>query len=590
MTDVRWDLSALYDGFDDPRLASDRERALASAREFATRYRGRVAGLDADGLLAALRAFDDLTRLSRREGWYASLRFAEDTTDDDARAAQTAAQAHAAAVGAEVVFFALELKELPADHLDDLGAGDALRGYDHYLGYQRAFAAYSLDEASEATITRKEVTGKNAWVQLYLQITGGLRFPVDHGGEVRELTSGEVHALLESPDRSLREAASKARADGYAPHADVLTFVFNTLFEDHRSEMETRGYDRVTDFTVLHDDLTPAVVDAVIDSVTRRADLSHRYQALRARVSGLDDYASFDRALPLFGDPSDIPWEEARDTVLGAFEGFSPRFAEVARAYFTERRIDAFPRPGKSPGAFCSPGMPPDPPYILTNFTGTTSDMFTLAHELGHGVHFALSLEQAPVNYWTGMPVAETASIFAELLLHERLMEAADDDPEARVRLLDMQVDSAMRSAWTQITFVQWEIRAHLRRAEGVATRDELSDLWTERMRALWGDAVRMTDADREAWMRIPHFVFARFYCWSYAFGKLLTLALYGVWQERGDAFVDDYLALLRAGGSRSPAALVAGLGLDLADPDFWARGVAVVEAQLDELEAAVGP
>ncbi len=588
MSDVRWDLSPLYSGFDDPRLIADRDRAVAAAAAFAARYRGRVRDLDAAELLDALRAFDDLTRLSRREGWYASLRFAEDTTDDEARAAQAAAHATAAEVGASVVFFGLELKDLPADHLDRLGADDDLRSYAHYLAYQRMFAPHFLDEASEATITRKEVTGKTAWVQLYLQIAGGLKFPVDHGGEVKELTAGEVQALFESPDRSLRKAASEARAAAYAPHRDVLTFIVNTLFEDHRSEMATRGYERVTDFTVLHDDLTVEIVDAVLDSVTSRADLAHRYNALRARVSGLDDYASYDRSVPLFGDAPDIPWEDAQALVLGSFEDFSPVVAAAARAFFTEQRIDAFPRPGKNSGGFCSPGMPPDPPFILMNYTGKLADVFTLAHELGHGVHFSLSLEQAPVNYWTGMPVAETASIFAELLLHERLMKASADDPEARIRLLDHQVRSAMRSAWTQIAFVRWEIAAHERRARGAATTEELSALWVEQMRALWGDAVAVTDADRDAWMRIPHFVFARFYCWSYAFGKLLTLALYGVWAERGDSFVDDYVALLAAGGSRSPADLVAGLGLDLADPEFWARGVAVVEAQLAELEALV--
>jgi oligoendopeptidase F len=586
MTDIRWDLTPLYSGFDDPQLHADEAAARAAATTFVDSYRGRVAELDGAELLGALQAFDDLTRLTRKPGWYASLRFAEDTEEAEARAAQSAAEAFAAEVSAQVVFFGLEIKELSAGHLDVLTASPELRRYAHYLAYQRIFEPYSLDEQSEATITRKDVTGKSAWVQLYQQITGGLRYSVDHGGEVTQYSPGEIFALMESPDRSLRQAASQARSAGFAPHEEVLTFIFNTLFEDHRSEMSTRGYERVTDFTVLHDDLSPGVMDAVIDSVTSRPDLSHRYEALRARLLGLDDYSSYDRAVPLFGETEALDWDEAKAMVLGAFETFSPALADVARGFFDDRRIDAFPRPGKAAGGFCSPGMPPDPPYVLMNFNGTLGDVFTLAHELGHAVHFSLALEQPPVNYFTGMPLAETASIFAELLLHEDLMSRTAEDPAARVRLLHEQVQSAMHSAWTQVTFVQWERAAHLRRAEGTATAGEYSDMWIEQMQSLLGPGVQLTDADRGAWMRIPHFIFARFYCYSYAFGKLLTMALYGVWKERGDAFVTDYMTLLAAGGSESPATLLARLGLDLGDPAFWARGVAVVEAQLTELEA----
>jgi oligoendopeptidase F len=578
----------LYSGFGDPTLGEDRSAARACADAFTERYRGRVASLGAAELLTALREYERLTRLARRPGLYTSLRFAAATEDDDARAEHTAAQAFVAELGAQVVFFGLELKELPEDHLDVLGADDELRGYGHYLAFQRAFRPYSLDEQAEATITRKNVTGKNAWVQLYSQITAGLRFRVDHGGEVRELTAGEMRPLFESPDRSLRLAASKARTEGFAPHHDVLTFIFNTLLEDHRSEMQTRGYADVTDFTVLHDDLSPAVMTALMDAVSARADLSHRYQALRKRVLDLDDYAAYDRSAPLFGAEPEIPWDEAKAMVLDAFDEFSPRVGAVARAFFDDDRIDVFPRPGKQPGAFCAPGVPPDLPYILLNFTGTPSDVVTLAHELGHGMHGVLSLGQSALNYSTGLPLAETASVFAELLLHRRLLQRAGSDRDARRRLLDRQVSAAMGTAWTQVAFVRWEQRAHARRAEGVATTDEFSDLWMSEMRALWGDAMQLSESVRSYWMQIPHFVFARFYCYSYAFGKLLTLSLYGVWQERGDAFVDQYVALLEAGGSRSPAELVAELGLDLSDPGFWLRGIAVVEGLLTELEALV--
>jgi len=374
---------------------------------------------------------------------------------------------------------------------------------------------------------------------------------------------------------------------GYSPHAPVLTFVFNTLFEDHRSEMAERGYDDAMAYTVLKDDLDASVVETLLDVTSTSMPLVHRYHALRKRTLELADYGTHDLRAPAFGAEPLFEWDEAKELVVRAFTAFSPEAGAVATRFLQQGWVDVFPRKGKTGGAFCSPGYPPEHPWVMVNFTGKLDDVFTLAHELGHALHFSLSLEQGALNYWTGLPLAETASVFAELWLHEHLM-ATRDDADLRRKLLDRQIQAAVGTAFRQVAYIHWERRAHAARAEGMVSAEEFGRLWAEEQRRLLGEAVVLQERDHTRWMRIPHFVFARFYCYSYAFGKLLTLGLADLWREEGSSFVESYMALLRAGGSETPAELVAGLGIDLGDRSFWERGCAMVEHYLDQLEELV--
>jgi oligoendopeptidase F len=580
---TRWDLTDLYSGPDDPQIVTDQADALAASEAFARRFQGRLASLDGPGLAAAFIDFEELMRGVHRPRHYASLRFAVATGDPDVQAALAQAQAFGAQVDQQLAFWGVELKELTEEHLDGLDGVEQLAPWRHYLTYERQFAPYTLSEPEERTIALKDVTGKTAWVNLYTQLTSGLRFEVEVDGETRSLTRGEVDALAVRPDRDLRERAAIAFTEGFAPQREVLTFAFNTLFEDHRLETDARSYDDVLQFTVLSDELDRPVVDSLITAATDGFDIVHRYHALRSRELDLPDYAAHDLRVPAFGAERSAPFDESKQLVLEAYERFSPQAATVARRFFDERWVDVFPRPGKSSGAFCSYGYPPAHPWVLLNHTDTLGDVFTIAHELGHGLHGVLAGIQTPLNFHAGRAMAETASVFAELWLHERLMEGADDT--LRLQLLDRQVRDAVGTAFNQVAYINWERRAHAARAEGTVSGEACSAIWTEEMHRLMGDAVRLEERDGWRWISIPHFIFARFYCYSYAFGKLLTLGLHALWREQGDEFVREYLAMLASGGSRSPADLVATLGLDLADPAFWQRAVDVVRGYLVQLE-----
>ena len=581
--DIRWDLTDLYSGPDDPSIATDQAQALAASQRFARRFAGKLADLDGPGLAEAFASFEELMRGVNKPRHYASLRYAVAADDADAQAAMAQAQAFGAQVDQALAFWGVELKELSVEHLAGLDGVEALETWRHYLVFERQFAPYTLTEPEERTIALKDVTGKTSWVNLYTQLTSGLRFDVEVDGEARSLTRGEVDALLVRPERDLRERAAVAFADGFAPQREVLTFVFNTLFEDHRLETGARGYDDVLQYSVLSDELDRGVVDSLLATATAGFDVVHRYHALRARMLGLPDYAAHDLRVPAFGPEPSVPFDEAKRLVLTAYERFSPRAASQAGRFFDEGWLDVFPRPGKSSGAFCSYGYPPAHPWVMLNHTDILGDVFTLAHELGHGLHGMLAQVQTPLNYHGGRAMAETASVFAELWLHEQLMEEADD--ALRLQLLDRQVRDAVGTAFNQVAYVNWERRAHAARAEGSVPGEAFSALWSEEMGRLMGESVALRERDGWRWVSIPHFVFARFYCYSYAFGKLLTLGLHALWKQRGDAFVDDYLAMLAAGGSRSPADLVSALGLDLADPGFWQGGVDVVRGYLEQLE-----
>ncbi|MCP4868206.1 MAG: M3 family oligoendopeptidase [Proteobacteria bacterium] len=581
-----WDLSDLYAGPDDPKLAADLQSARDQTAAFAQQWRGGLKTASGAELRQAFEQFEDLIRVAHRPRQYANLRYSVASDDPAVQAELASAQAFGAEIDQKLAFWSVEMADLTEAHVAALGDADAVANYLHYLEFQQLFAAYTLSEDAEQTVTRKDLTGKTSWVNLYMQLCAGMKFEVEVGGEVQTMTRGEVQALGLEPDRALRDRAADAIVASFAPHREVMTFIFNTLFEDHRTEMAARGYDDAMHYPILRDEVPRPVVDSLLNTATESFGLAHRYHAVRKSVMGLDDYAMHDLRVPVFGEEPTVSWDEGRALVMDAFTAFSKTTGELAGPFF-DGWIDVFPRPGKSSGAFCSPAVPPEHPWLLLNYTDTMDDVFTLAHEMGHGLHSVLSNAQTPLNARTGKALAETASVFAELWLHEHLMSQTADKARRR-QLLDRQIRDAMGTAFHQVAYINWERRAHLARAEGAVDAVQFGTIWFEEMARLVGEPVRLQERDSWRWMAIPHFVFARFYCYSYAFGKLLTLALHGLWKECGDAFVDDYLGFLSAGGSRTPVDACAALGLDLADPGFWQRGCDVVEGWIDELESLV--
>ncbi|MCO4770687.1 MAG: M3 family oligoendopeptidase [Deltaproteobacteria bacterium] len=581
-----WDLSTLYASPDDEARASDRRAIMEGVESFADSYRGKVATLDGAGVATMLTALAELRRVTRRYIQFTSLRVSVASQDAQRRADQAEAEGVVSTVNQTLAFLGVEVSQLGPAHFEAIADKDAFATYGYWLDQELKFAPFTLSEEAERTIARKNVTAKQSWVNLYMETSAALSFPLEIDGEVHNLTRSEVSSKRSDADRGMRRAAMKSLTDTHKSVAHVLNFCFNTIFEDHRSDTKERGYPDVLHFTVLQDGLTPEIVRSLIDTVTSSfPKVSHRWHSLRAKVLGLDDYSFEDTYMPAFGDEPESPWPEARGLVVDAFTRFAPEAGEWAQHALDNGWVDVFPRAGKRSGAFCSSASKPDHAFVMLNHAGKLDDTFTLAHEFGHAWHFTLAQRaQDSLTMHTGTPLAETASVFAELWLHEMLMEGAD--PQLRKQLLARQIDDAMGTAFRQITYVNWELRAHERRAAGVASPEDFGALWLEELARFLGPDVAL-DAERDSWwwIQIPHFIFARFYCYSYAFGKMLTLALYDLWKERGDAFVEEYHALLAAGGSRSPADLFGDLGLDLADPAFWQRGVDVLVGYLDELE-----
>ena len=578
----RWNLALLYDAPDDPRLQADCDRAAALAGSFATAWKGRVATLEPAALAAALADLEAIHVAARRPSWYASLAYAIATEDPAAQALLARTQGLESRLHQDLAFFHVELCAWTPERLAALPADTPLAPWLHHLHYQASFAAHTLSEEAERTIARKDLTGRSAWVNLYTQVTGGITFDVEGGGE--GLTRAELGPLAESPDRALRQRTRQALEAGFAPHRSTLAFVFNTLFEDHRLDHDARGYGDVTGFTLRQDELDPAVFDALLEAAATRYPLMHRLHALRARALDLDDYAAWDFSAPAFGEEPRMDWDEAVEVVTAAFAAFDPDVGRWAADYLRSGRVDVSPRAGKTSGGFCSPGLPPDDPFLLLNHAGRLDDVFTLAHELGHALHFHDANVCRPLNYWPGTALAETASNFGELLLHEELLRRWTDAPRRR-QLLHRFVVDGCNSALSQAAYVRFERAAHAERAAGVVSDERFSALWLDEMTALYGDRVQIRESERWRWVTIPHFVFARFYCYSYAFGRLLTHALHRAWRTQGAAFVPAYRALLASGGSASPAQVLAPFGVDLADPALWQQAFEPLEAALAELE-----
>ena len=586
-----WDLSPLYTDPDDPALARDLEQLQQTARTFRRDFRGRIASdhLTADLLAAALRNYEQLQRLGLKPYFYAQLLFSEDSRPDRHKALLARIRELWSTVSEEVLFFELELLRIDEERFVELSREPQVAPYGHYLRQLRAHAPYTLSEEVEQALKRKDLSGKDAFAQLFEELTSSFVFSFTFPGESepREVTGEELLSLLHHPDRALREEAFSVFLQRHADNALVLTSCFNNLLLDHAKETELRHYPDIMTPTHLANETEPAMVERLMEVTEANYGLAQRYFELKKELLGLDEMKNTDLYAPLGTDARQIPLDQARDLVLDAFRGFSHELADPARDFFTAKRIDAMPRPGKAGGAFCQPMMPGINPYVLLNYTGNPRDVATLAHELGHGVHFVLSGGQNLFHYNAPLPFAETASVFGEMLLTRHLLDR-EQDPCVKIELLCAKLEDIIATTFRQNVLTRFEIASHQRRAQGLLSPNDYCDLWWKHNAALFGEAVTMIPAYRWGWSYIGHFIHARFYCYSYVFGELLVLALYRKYKEEGAAFVPRYLDLLRGGGSRPPQELLDHLGIDLTDPEFWQKGYDFVAELLEELHILV--
>lgn len=581
-----WNLADLYAGIDSPALKADLERGEADCAAFEKDYKGKLAGLaqnDPAGLAAAVRRYEAIEDVMGRIGSYAGLLHAGNTTDPliskfygDTNERLTAAYLH-------LLFFGLELNRIDDALLEAAMAEPALGHYRPWIEDVRKEKPHQLEDRVEELFHEKSITGYSAWNRLYDETVASLRFDVNG----KTLGIEQALNLLQDADGKKRKAAAEALARTFKANLRTFAHVTNTLAKDKEISDRWRGFSDVADARHLSNRVEREVVDALVEAVRAGyPQLSHRYYKLKAKWFGKKVLPHWDRNAPLPKVAQrTIPWGEARETVLTAYGAFSPRMAEVAGRFFDKKWIDAPVRPGKQPGAFAHPTVPSAHPYVLLNYQGKPRDVMTLAHELGHGVHQVLAAPNGALMAPTPLTLAETASVFGEMLTFRKILAATKDNKQ-RKAMLAAKVEDMINTVVRQIAFYSFERKVHTERRKGELTPERLCELWMSVQGESLGPAVELKEGYETFWTYIPHFIHSPFYVYAYAFGDCLVNSLYAVYEKSNEGFAERYLAMLAAGGTKHHSELLKPFGLDARDPQFWQGGLSVIAGLIGELEA----
>ena len=581
-----WDLSDLYPAPDAPELQRDMAWLETACADFAAKYEGKLANLSAAELLACVTAYEKIDVITGRIGSYAGLRYYQNTMESERAKFMADVQDSITNFTTPLVFFSLEFNRLDDDLLAKLTAENtALARYNPVFERMRAMRPHQLSDEMEKYLHDASVVGASAWNKLFDETMAGLMFTV--AGEEEDLNLEATLNLLTDADRAKREAASHALAAVFDKHIKLFARVHNTLakekeIEDRWRKMPSPQYSRH-----LANHVEPEVVEALRNAVVAAyPKLSHRYYKLKAKWMGLERLQTWDRNAPLLTEaPRLVNWAEATETVLSAYAAFDPRMAEIAKPFFTDGWIDAGVKPGKAPGAFAHPTVTTVHPYVMLNYLGKPRDVMTLAHELGHGVHQVLAAGQGELLSSTPLTLAETASVFGEMLTFRKLLDAAKT-PAERKTLLAGKVEDMINTVVRQIAFYDFECKLHAARAEGELTPDDINLLWMSVQAQSLGEAFDFADGYETFWAYIPHFVHSPFYVYAYAFGDGLVNALYAAYADGLPDFQEKYFDMLKAGGSKHHKELLAPFGLDASDPKFWDKGLSMIAGFIDELEA----
>ena len=578
-----WDLSDLYAGMDDPAIEHDLRAVDDGADILVAEGQGKLAGMDGLKLVAFIKRYETIEDTIGKLYSFASLLHAAKSDDAEISRFFQTIRERINNIGTKLLFVTLEINKIEDEALEaKVQSNDGLAHYRPWLRDVRSFRPHQLEDEIERVLHEKSITGRAAWNRLFDETMARIRFPLDG----KELTSAEIFDKLSDKDRTKREAAGKSVAETLQSQINLFALITNTLAKDKQIEDGWRKFERPISSRNLANQVEDEVVDALI-SATRNAypRLAHRYYQYKAKWMGLDKLEYWDRNAPLPEDSDKrIAWDDAKVIVLDAYRGFSPKLADIVDRFFTDRWIDAPPRPGKDAGAFCHPTVPSAHPYVLMNYQGRPRDVMTLAHELGHGVHQVLAGRQGPLMASTPLTLAETASVFGEQLTFQSVL-AAETDPVQRRLLLAGKVEDALNTVVRQIAFVDFERRVHDARQKAELTPDELGEIWMAVQTESLGPAFHFDDGYKVFWSYIPHFIHVPFYVYAYAFGDCLVNALYAVYQAEPEGFQDRYHDLLAAGGTRRHKELLEPFGLDATDPTFWSKGLGIVEGLIDRLE-----
>jgi oligoendopeptidase F len=582
-----WNLDDLYPGPQSKELADDFARAEREAAAFAGQWRGKLAGLASepdggDALGRAVEAYEGLSDLLGRIASYAMLYYVGDTDDPERSKFFGDTQGRLTDISLQLLFFELEFNRIDDAVMERALAAPRLAHYRPWVADLRKERPHQLDDRIEELFHEKSLTGAAAWNRLFDETMSALRFTVE--GEALSLEP--TLKLLLDHDETKRQAAAQALAATLGANLRLFTLITNTLAKDKEISDRWRHFEDVTDSRHLANRVERPVVEALVSSVQAAYPrLSHRYYAIKARWLGKDKLAHWDRNAPLpEEDDREVPWDEARALVLDAYGGFSPEMARIAKRFFDGRWIDAPVRPGKTPGAFSHSTVPSAHPYVLLNYQGKTRDVMTLAHELGHGVHQVLAAEQGALMASTPLTLAETASVFGEMLTFQALL-AQTTDPVKRKVLLASKVEDMLNTVVRQIAFFSFERKVHLERRQGELTAQRLGEIWLEVSRESLGPSVDLKPGYEVFWAYIPHFIHSPFYVYAYAFGDCLVNSLFARYQESAEGFTERYFDMLKAGGSKHHSELLKPFGLDASDPAFWDMGLNVIDGLITELE-----
>ena len=582
-----WSLEDLYEGFSSARLKSDQDEVRAQASEMAARWKGRLHEADADILAKLIGDYERIAETLGRMTSFTDLAFAADMSDPEVGQQAQMMRELESEISAMLVFVELELAQIEDAQMDAMMSAPSMAYWAPWIRIVRAFRPHQLSDELETMLIERQPSGRAAWVRLFDETATGLKFPID--GEM--VSEAEVLDMMTDADPVLREKAGLARSKVLEENSRLMTLIFNTIAKDKSVDDKWRHFDRPVSSRNLSNDVEDEVVDALAATVTARMpDLTHRYYALKAKWMGKDVLPWWDRNAPLPGeDNRKFSWDEAKALILEAFGDFDPMMAEVAGWFFERGWIDAPTRDGKASGAFSHPTVPSAHPYILMNYSGNVRDVMTLAHELGHGIHQVLAAPRGHLMCSTPLTLAETASVFGEMLVFRKLLEMTEDRGQRRA-LLAGKIEDMLNTVVRQIGFHNFETKFHDARKDGELTPEQVADIWMDTQADALGPSIQIDETYRPIWGFIPHFIHVPFYVYAYAFGDCLVNALWQVYakaKDNGDdaAFVEKYLDLLRAGGTNRHDVALAPFGLDAKDGAFWNLGLDMITGMIDELE-----
>lgn len=584
---VKWDLSDLYEDHDDINIQNDIKKALDEAERFREDFKGKLENgqLTASEFEQAMNRYEDIYERIAKVYSFAQLYYSLDTQDPDRGALVQKSQKKMSDVKNKLVFFELEWQNLDEVKAEEYMVSKELEDYKNYLRHWRRYKPYMLSESEEQIIESLQNTAKDAFVRLFDQTIGEIKVEFEYEGETKEMVLDQALSILYDRDRKKRKKASDAVTEALQNKNKVLTFIFNNIVQNHSTICDFRSYPDPMTPRNLDNRVDRDTVDALMEAVIDNMDIVQRYYELKKEIMDLDKLYDYDRYDPLPGTIPEANFEESKKKVLDAYEKFSPKMKEIAEKFFENNWIDAELKTGKRGGAYSASTVPSVHPYILLNFTDKTSDTMTMAHELGHGVHQYLARDKGVLQQSTPLTTAEMASVFGEMLLFDKLMNETED-PEKKLILLSDKLQSDFATVFRQVIMTRFEQKLHqAQREKGELKPEQINELWLEANELEFGDILELRDEYGWWWSYVLHFVHYPFYCYAYAFGELLVLALYDMYKKQGNEFVPKYIDLLKSGGSDDPKNLLKRIGVDITDPDFWQRGLSVLREHVEQAE-----